>query len=130
MGFSVQLFETLAWAEELLERRDRGRRAPAAPASTPAPATRASRDGPRPPARTRTAPPSWSAIQRYEPCASRDTPRSSRRWAQVYCGDLDRYVELTGEVARRYGTRARRYGLAVLRRRAPVRAAGSRRRSR
>ena len=31
MGFSVQLFETLAWAEELLERRDRGRRPPPAP---------------------------------------------------------------------------------------------------
>jgi hypothetical protein len=23
---------------------------------------------------------------------------------QVYCGDLDRYIELTGEVVRRYGS--------------------------
>ncbi len=30
---------------------------------------------------------------------------------QVYCGDLDRYVELTGEVVRRYGA-TRGYGLA------------------
>jgi DNA-binding CsgD family transcriptional regulator len=30
---------------------------------------------------------------------------------QVYCGDLDRYLELTGEVARRYGAE-RGYGLA------------------
>ena len=30
---------------------------------------------------------------------------------QVYCGDLDRYIELTGEVAERYGTE-RGYGLA------------------
>jgi DNA-binding CsgD family transcriptional regulator len=30
----------------------------------------------------------------------------------VYCGDLDRYVELTGEVVRRYG-RERGYGLAA-----------------
>ena len=30
---------------------------------------------------------------------------------QVYCGELDRYVELTGEVAARYGPK-RGYGLA------------------
>jgi DNA-binding CsgD family transcriptional regulator len=30
---------------------------------------------------------------------------------QVYCGDLDRYIELTGEVAKRYGTE-RGYALA------------------
>ena len=30
---------------------------------------------------------------------------------QVYCGDLDRYIELTGEVVRRYGN-DRGYGLA------------------
>ena len=30
---------------------------------------------------------------------------------QVYCGDLDRYIELTGEVAKRYGAE-RGYGLA------------------
>ena len=30
---------------------------------------------------------------------------------QVYCGDLDRYIELTGEVVRRYGS-DRGYGLA------------------
>ena len=37
----------------------------------------------------------------------------------MYCGDLDRYVELTGEVAERYGSE-RGYGLAVVRRRPPV----------
>ncbi len=48
MGFSVQLFETLAWAEELLDARDRRRRPPTPPPVHRAPATRASPDGPRP----------------------------------------------------------------------------------
>ena len=128
MGFSVQLFETLAWAEELLEPRDRGRRPPPPPPLHRRPATRASPDGPRPRARTRTERPSWRPTPATTR-ASRATRRSSRRSAQVYCGDLDRYVELTGEVARALRQRA---GLRPGRRTstASSRRAGSRRRSR
>ena len=81
------------------------------PASTPPPGTRASRDGPRPRARTRTEPPS----SRPTPATTRASPatrRSSRRWAAVYCGDLDRYVELTGDGGATRTGRDRGYGLS------------------
>ena len=48
MGFSVQLFETLAWAEELLDQRRRPTSLDS-PACTRRPAMRASRGGPTPP---------------------------------------------------------------------------------
>ena len=96
MGFSVQLFETLAWAEELLDAGHRGRRPPPSPPVHRRPATRASRDGPRRRAPTRTARPSW----RSTPATTRASPGYAsfiEALGEVYCGDLDRYVELTGD---------------------------------
>lgn len=109
MGFSVQLFETLAWAEELL---------PAASAA----------DVPRLP-RLYTAAGyacfagraeaargnAHRAVElegdpRYDPCEP-GYAMFVEALGQVYCGDLDRYIELTGEVVRRYGS-DRGYGLA------------------
>jgi predicted ATPase/class 3 adenylate cyclase/DNA-binding CsgD family transcriptional regulator len=110
MGFSVQLFETLAWAEELL------------------PAARAA-DVPRLPrlftaagyacfagraeaarANARRAV-ELEADPRYDPCEP-GYAMFVEALGQVYCGDLDRYIQLTGEVARRYGA-DRGYGLAA-----------------
>ena len=110
MGFSVQLFETLAWAEELLDGGVGGRRAAPAPAVHRRRATRASPAGPTPPGATRTGPPSSKPTG----ATTRASPGYSmfiEALGQVYCGDLDRYVELTGEVAGAYGADAG-YGLA------------------
>jgi DNA-binding CsgD family transcriptional regulator len=109
MGFSVQLFETLAWAEELLD----------AAATVDVPrlprlytaAGYACFAG-RPDAARRNAhrATELAADDRYDPCE----PGYSmfiEALGQVYCGDLDRYLELTGEVAERYGA-ARGYALA------------------
>ena len=109
MGFSVQLFETLAWAEELLDA--------ASTADVPrlprlyAAAGFACFVG-RPDAARRNAhrATELEADDRYDPCE----PGYSmfiEALGQVYCGDLDRYLELTGEVAERYGAE-RGYGLA------------------
>ena len=109
MGFSVQLLETLAWAEELLE------------AATAADVPRLPRlytaagyacfVG-RPDAARRNAhrASELEVDDRYDPCE----PGYStfiEALGQVYCGDLDRYIELTKEVAERYGA-TRGYGLA------------------
>ena len=109
MGFSVQLFETLAWAEELLppatvadvRRLPRlytaagyacfAGRAEAARASAHR-ATELERDP-----RYDACPPGYASF--------------IEALGAVYCGDLDRYVELTAEVAERYG-RERGYGLS------------------
>ncbi|MCU1346658.1 MAG: cyclase, partial [Acidimicrobiia bacterium] len=109
MGFSVQLFETLAWAEELLD------------AASVADVVRLPRlytaagyacFAGRPDAARRNAhrATELEADARYDACE----PGYSmfiEALGQVYCGDLDRYIELTGEVARRYGAE-RGYGLA------------------
>ena len=128
MGFSVQLFETLAWAEELLEPRTGGRRPPSSPPVHGGRLRVLRRDGPRPPARTRTGRPSW----RPTPATTRASPGYAsfiEALGQVYCGDLDRYVELTGDggaaLRQRSGLRPRRPTST-----ASSRAAGSRRRSR
>jgi DNA-binding CsgD family transcriptional regulator len=110
MGFSVQLFETLAWAEELLEpataadvaRLPRlytaagyacfvGRAAPAR--ANAHRATELERDA------------------RYDPCEP-GYASFVEALGSVYCGDLDNYVELTGAVAKRFGS-DRGYGLAA-----------------
>jgi predicted ATPase/class 3 adenylate cyclase/DNA-binding CsgD family transcriptional regulator len=109
MGCSVQLFETVAWAEELLDA--------AASADVPrlprlyAAAGYACFAG-RPDAARRNAhrATELESDDRYDPCQ----PGYSmfiEALGQVYCGDLERYVELTGEVAERYGAE-RGYGLA------------------
>ncbi len=110
IGFSVQLFETLAWAEELLE-----------PASA-ADVTRLPRlytgagfacfagraEAARANAHRATE---LEMDSRYDACEP-GYASFVEALASVYCGDLDRYVELTGAVARRYG-RDRGYGLAA-----------------
>jgi len=110
MGFSVQLFETLAWAEELL------------PAASAADVPRLPRlftgagyacfAGRAEAARANA----HQAVElegdpRYDPCEP-GYAMFVEALGHVYCGDLDRYVELTGEVARRYGG-DRGYGLAA-----------------
>ena len=109
MGFSVQLFETVSWAEELLDA--------ASSADVPrlprlyAAAGYACFAG-RPDAARRNAhrATELEAHDRYDPC---DPGYSMfiEALGQVYCGDLDRYLELTGEVVERYGAE-RGYGLA------------------
>ncbi|MBI5089027.1 MAG: adenylate/guanylate cyclase domain-containing protein [Actinobacteria bacterium] len=110
MGFSVQLFETLAWAEELLA------------AATAADVARLPRlytaagyacfagqpDAARHNARRATE---LEADPRYDPCEP-GYAMFVEALGQVYCGDLARYVELTAEVATRYGTE-RGYALAA-----------------
>ncbi len=109
MGFSVQLFETLAWAEELL------------PAATAADVRRLPRlytaagyacfAGRAEAARTHAHRATELEVDsRYDACEPGYAP-FIEALGQVYCGDLDRYVELTGMVAHRYG-RSRGYGLA------------------
>jgi predicted ATPase/class 3 adenylate cyclase/DNA-binding CsgD family transcriptional regulator len=109
MGFSVQLFETLSWAEEQIEA--------AAAAHVPrlprlyTGAGYACFAG-RPAAGRQNAHRATELEDAggYDPCE----PGYSmfiEALCQVYCGDLERYVELTGEVVRRYGA-TRGYGLA------------------
>ncbi len=109
MGFSVQLFETLTWAEDLLEPAARAdvRRLPrlytaagyacfagrAKEARTNAHRATELEDDPR-----------------YDACEP-GYASFIEALASVYCGDLDRYVELTGAVAKRFGS-DRGYGLA------------------
>ena len=101
MGFSVQLFETLCLG------RGAARGGGAAdvtrlPACTRRPVSRASPDG-----RTRRVGNAHRATElevdyRYDACE----PGYSmfiEALGQVYCGDLDRYIELTGAVAHTYG---------------------------
>ena len=109
MGFSVQLFEALAWAEELI---------PAASAADVARLPRlctgagyACFAGRAEAGRVNA----HRAVElegdaRYDPCEP-GYAMFVEALCQVYCGDLDRYVELTGEVVRRYGG-DRGYGLA------------------
>jgi DNA-binding NarL/FixJ family response regulator len=110
LGFSVQLFETVGWAEELLE------------AATAA-------DVPRLP-RLYTAAGYACFVGRaqaaaanahratelearpgYEPCEP-GYATFIEALGEVYCGHLDRYVELTGTVAARPGT-SQAYGIAA-----------------
>ena len=109
MGFSVQLFETLAWAEELLE--------PAAAADVrrlprlyTAAGTRASRAGRRRRARTRTGRPSWRST-RATTRASPATRRSSRRWARCTAATSTATSSSPARWRARYGS-DRGYGLA------------------
>ncbi|HZC70128.1 MAG TPA: hypothetical protein VE442_05505, partial [Jatrophihabitans sp.] len=109
MGFSVQLFEALGWAEELI------------PAASVADVARLPRlctgagyacfagraEAGRLNAHRATE---LEGDARYDPCEP-GYATFVEALCQVYCGDLDRYVELTGEIVRRYGS-DRGYGLA------------------
>jgi DNA-binding CsgD family transcriptional regulator len=109
MGFSVQLFETLAWAEELL------------PAASAADVSRLPRlytaagyacfAGRAEAARANAHRAlEFEGDARYDPCEP-GYAMFIEALGQVYCGNLDRYIELTGEVVRLYGS-DRGYGLA------------------
>ena len=110
MGFSVQLFETLAWAEELLEPAAIAdvRRLPrlytGAGYACFAGRAEAARSNAH-----RAA--ELDEDDRYDGCEP-GYASFVEALGSVYCGDLDRYVELTGAVARTYG-RDRGYGLAA-----------------
>ncbi len=110
MGFSGQLFETLAWAEAVL------------PLATAADVPRLPRLGTaagyacfagRAEAAREHAHRAAELEDdaRYDPC-EHGYASFVEALCSVYCGDLDRYVELTGDVAQRYG-RERGYALAA-----------------
>jgi predicted ATPase/DNA-binding CsgD family transcriptional regulator len=101
MGFSVELFETVAWAEELLQSAA-GTAVPRLPRLYAA-AGFACFVG-RAEAATVNA---HRAVELestpgYEPCEP-GYAMFIEALGQVYCGHLERYVELTGSVATRFG---------------------------
>ena len=106
----------------------RGERRPtsaAFPACTRPRATRASPDGPRPRARNAHRATELEVDPRYDACEP-GYATFIEALGEVYCGDLDRYVELTGAVARAATAAIAGYGLAVVRRRPPVVRSGRR----
>jgi predicted ATPase/class 3 adenylate cyclase/DNA-binding NarL/FixJ family response regulator len=110
MGFSVQLFETVGWAEELLEAATASdvRRLPrlytaAGYACFVGRAQAAAANAHRA-TELETQP-------GYEPCES-GYATFIEALGEVYCGHLDRYVELTGAVAARPGA-SQAYGIAA-----------------
>ena len=110
MGFSVELFETIGWAEGLLEQAARAdvRRLPRLYAA----AGYACFVG-RAAAATAQRPPRHRAGGRpgYESCEP-GYARFIEALGQVYSGNLDRYIELTRDVAALPGT-SRAYGIAA-----------------
>jgi len=112
MGFSIELFETVAWAEELLESMSgaAGAAFPRLPRLYAA-AGYACFVG-RAEAATVNAHRAveLESMPGYEPCEA-GYPTFIEALGQVYCGHLDRYVELTSSVATRFGG-TRGYGLA------------------
>ncbi|MGZ5410557.1 MAG: LuxR C-terminal-related transcriptional regulator, partial [Aeromicrobium sp.] len=111
MGFSVQLFETVAWAEELL------------PAATDAAVSRLPRlyaaagyacfvgraEAAVANAHRATE---LETQARYDSCAP-GYATFIEALGEVYCGHLDRYVELTGTVAALPGVASQAYGIAA-----------------
>jgi predicted ATPase/class 3 adenylate cyclase/DNA-binding CsgD family transcriptional regulator len=110
MGFSVQLFETLAWAEELLDPAAQAdvRRLPRLYTAAGYACFAGRAEAARVHAHRATE---LERDPRYESCEP-GYASFVEALASVYCGDLDRYLELTGEVAARYG-RDRGYGIAA-----------------
>jgi predicted ATPase/DNA-binding CsgD family transcriptional regulator len=109
MGFSVQLFETIAWAEDLLDAASSADvpRLPRLYTAAGYACFAGRPDAARCNAHRATE---LEGDDHYDPCE----PGYSmfiEALGQVYCGDLDRYIQLTGEVAKRYGTE-RGYALA------------------
>ncbi len=111
MGFSVQLFETVAWAEELL------------PAATDADVRRLPRlyaaagyacfvgraEAAAANAHRATE---LETQSRYDTCAP-GYATFIEALGEVYCGHLDRYVQLTGTVAALPGVASQAYGIAA-----------------
>ena len=117
MGFSVQLFETLAWAEELLEPATAAdvRRLPRLYTAAGYACFAGRAEAARANAHRATE---LEVDARYDACEP-GYASFIEALGSVYCGDLDRYVELTGTVARALRKRS---GLrpGLLRRRPPV----------
>ncbi len=109
MGFSVQLFETLAWAEELLEPATAAevRRLPRLYTAAGYACFAGRAAAARANAHRATE---LEGDERYESCPP-GYASFIEALGSVYCGDLDRYVELTAEVAERFG-QERGYGLS------------------
>jgi DNA-binding CsgD family transcriptional regulator len=110
MGFSVELFEAVGWAEGLLES--------AAAADVPRLPRLYTAAGyacfvGRAEAATANAHRAveLESVRGYEPCEP-GYATFVEALGQVYCGHLDRYVELTESVATRFGD-TRGYGLAA-----------------
>ncbi|MEX0665678.1 MAG: LuxR C-terminal-related transcriptional regulator [Acidimicrobiia bacterium] len=102
MGFSVQLFETLAWAEELLEPAAAAdvRRLPRLYTAAGYACFAGRAESARANAHRATE---LEDDPHYDACEP-GYASFIEALASVYCGDLDRYVELTGAVAERYGS--------------------------
>ena len=109
MGFSIQLFETLAWAEELLEAATAAdvRRLPRLYTAAGYACFAGRAEAARSHAHRATE---LEVDPRYDGCEP-GYASFIEALCQVYCGDLDRYVELTGTVVQRYG-KERAYGIA------------------
>ncbi len=110
MGFSVQLFETLAWAEELLKPAsdaDVGR-LPRLYTAAGFACFAGRAEAARKNAHRATE---LEIDARYDACEP-GYASFVEALASVYCGDLDRYVELTAAVAEQYGN-GRGYALAA-----------------
>jgi DNA-binding CsgD family transcriptional regulator len=109
MGFSVQLFETLAWAEALLEPAAAAdvRRLPRLYTAAGYACFAGRADAARANAHRATE---LEADARYDACEP-GYATFIEALGEVYCGDLGRYIELTGEIATRYGS-DRGFGLA------------------
>lgn len=110
MGFSVQLFETIAWAEELLEAAAAAdvRRLPRLYTAAGLACFAGRAEAARANAHRATE---LEDDSRYDACEP-GYASFIEALGQVYCGDLDRYVQLTGAVATKYGS-DRGYGLAA-----------------
>jgi DNA-binding CsgD family transcriptional regulator len=109
MGFSVELFETVAWAEELLDAASSAD-VPRLPRLYTGAGYACFAGRPDTARRNAHRATELEAGDRYDPCEA-GYSMFIEALGQVYCGDLDRYIELTGEVAKRYGAE-RGYGLA------------------
>ena len=109
MGFSVPLFETVAWAEELLEAAAAAdtRRLPRLYTAAGFACFAGRAEAARTNAHRATE---LEVDPRYDACEP-GYASFIEALGHVYCGDLDRYVELTGAVAHTYGS-TRGYGLA------------------
>ncbi len=110
MGFSVELFETIGWAEALLEEAARAdvERLPRLYAAAGYACFVGRAEAATAHAHRATE---LEALPRYQSCEP-GYATFIEALGQVYCGNLDRYVELTSEVAALPGP-GRAYGIAA-----------------